>query len=211
MHPSCMPCVPRTAWINNMHEEPAQWLARFSDWVSSLIFIYPNHSPYLSAKQQLQASLIVDSKELQWEITSVPCLGLLLRTCKPSKLTLSRFFFSSSWPCMPFRVPELGLHNSSESQALFRTGILCSPGLPIWLCLIKAQLCSQTWVWVPFEGICTQVECQYLFNLSLHPNFKACAVTVDLHTSKQISHHSLIFLNPRVRFQGRLIFWDWMS
>jgi hypothetical protein len=53
-----MPCVPQTAWLKDMHEEPAQRPARCSDWVGSLISIHSNYSPYLSAKQQLQASLI---------------------------------------------------------------------------------------------------------------------------------------------------------
>jgi hypothetical protein len=58
MRPFCITCVQQTAWLNDMHEEPVQRLAQRSDWVSSLISIYPNHYPYLSAKQQLQASLI---------------------------------------------------------------------------------------------------------------------------------------------------------
>jgi hypothetical protein len=142
MHPSGMPCVPQTAWLNDMHEEPVQQLARCSDWVSSLISVYPNHSPYLSVKQQLQASLICGLE------------GIAIRDCLSSppghafaylqtKFTLSGFFFSSSWPCMPFSAYQnSALYDSSESQVLFRTGILCSPGLRVWLCLIKGQLCS---------------------------------------------------------------------
>jgi hypothetical protein len=60
-----------------------------------------------------------------------------------SLLCLDSFSVRADLACLS-TYQKSALHKSSESQALFCTGILCSPGLPIWLCLIKGQLCSQT-------------------------------------------------------------------
>jgi hypothetical protein len=87
-------------WCNDQLEARTGWVPLFS----STRIIPLTRVRSISSKPVL----FVDSNKLQLQIASVPRLGVLLHTCKPSKLTFSGFFLSSSWPCTPFHVPELG-------------------------------------------------------------------------------------------------------